>query len=102
MYFTEDDLRGIIAWAVWRTSRSLGIIGDEDLVPNDAVHIISASKGHREALEELENAYSDWYRFHLQIFKDGKTGNLSATETTQLHGLIARREAAKNALLTIT
>lgn len=102
MFFTEDDLRAIITWAVWRTSRSLGIIGDEDLVPHDAVQMISASKGHRDALQELADAYSAWYEFHLQIFKAEKTGNLSTAETAQLIQLIDRREAAKQALLAIT
>ena len=29
MFFTEDDLRNIIAWATWRTCVSLGIIAND-------------------------------------------------------------------------
>ncbi len=103
MLFTEDDLRSIVMWAVWRTSRSLGIIDDnEPYAPLDAVAIISASKGHKDALEEFAAAYEEWYKFHLDIFKEGKSGNLSSTETASLIRLIQRRDDAKKALIDIT
>ena len=103
MFFTEDELRMVVAWAVWRTSRSLGVISDdEEYAPIDAVSIISQSKGHREALKEFADAYCAWYQFHLEIFRQGKSGNLSSQETHALDQLIDRRDAARQALIDIT
>lgn len=103
MFFTEDELRMVVAWAVWRTSRSLGIIGDdEEDAPIDAVAIISHSKGHREALKEFADAYCAWYQFHLEIYRQGKSGNLSSHETRALDQFIDRRDVARKALIDIT
>ena len=103
MYFTEDELRMVVAWAVWRTSRSLGIISDdEEYAPIDAVAIISQSKGHLEALNEFADAYCAWYQFHLEIYRQGKSGNLSSQESDALDQLIDRRDAARKALVNIT
>ncbi|WP_156427334.1 hypothetical protein [Novosphingobium sp. Fuku2-ISO-50] len=103
MFFTEDELRMVVAWAVWRTSRSLGIISDDvEYAPVDAVAIISHSKGHREALTEFADAYCAWYQFHLEIYRQGKSGNLSSQETDELRQLIDRRDAARRALIDIT
>ncbi len=103
MYFTKEDLRAIILWAIYRTSRSLGIISfDDEMEPQDAVAAISASKGHLAALEELAKAYGDWYAFHLAIYKSGKSAALSRAEADELEQLILRRDQAKQALLAIT
>lgn len=103
MYFTEEDLRNVIAWAIYRTSISLGIISKDDPLPlNDVVEIIAKSKGHREALAEFADAYSEWYLFHLEIYRAGKSGNLSLEEQNKLLGLIQRRDNAKDNLLQMT
>ena len=103
MYFTEDELRLVVAWARWRTARSLGIIGDDDLlVPVDAVAAISASKGHLDALQELADAYGAWYGFHLGVFRAGRSGSMTPAEHAELDGLIDRRDRAKQALVDLT
>ncbi len=103
MHFTKEDLERIIHWATYRTARSLGIIGDdEEFCPEDAVEIIFQLKGHKDALVELADAYQAWYGFHLDIYKAGKSGNLSNDERVTLDRLIFRREEAKRALLAIT
>ena len=103
MYFTEEDLRNVIAWAIYRTSISLGIISKDDPMPlEDAVEFIARSKGHREAVAELADAYSEWYLFHLEIYKSGKSGQLSLEEQNKLLGLIQRRDNAKDNLMRIT
>lgn len=103
MYFTNEELKMIVAWATWRTLRSLGIVTEDDAyAPADAVEMISASKGHREALSEFEAAYVAWYEFHLEIYKAGKSGNLSASEYDALQALIERRDRARKALVEIT
>jgi hypothetical protein len=103
MYFTEDDFRAVFAWALYRTSLSLGIIDvGETIAPKDAIDIISQSKGHKEALNELADAYGEWYSFHLEIYKAGKSGKLNPNETDKLNKLISRRAAARDALLAVT
>ena len=103
MLFTEEDLRNIIAWAIYRTSISLGIISKDDPMPlEDAVEIIAGLKGHREALVEFADAYSEWYLFHLEIYKSGKSGQLSLEEQNKLLGLIQRRDNAKDTILQMT
>jgi len=103
MIFTEELLRQIMAWAEWKVSRSLRIITDDDpYIPDDAVEIISNSKGHRDILNRFANAYREWYGFHLEIFQAGKSGNLNAAEETKLISLVQERDAAKKTLLDIT
>jgi hypothetical protein len=103
VYFTDEDLKMVVAWATWRTLRSLGIVTEDDpYAPADAVELISASKGHHDALSELAAAYVAWYEFHLEIYKAGKSGNLSASESERLQTLIERRDRARKALVEIT
>lgn len=103
MFFTQEDLDRLIMWAVWRTSRSLGIIGDDEpFAPQDAVQMIAASKGHIDALRAFVDAYVDWYAFHVAIYKAGKSGSLSPGESQQLVQLVERREQAKQTLMDIT
>jgi hypothetical protein len=64
--------------------------------------MLSASKGHHDALAEFAAAYVAWYEFHLEIYKAGKSGDLSASESDTLHGLIQRRDDARKALVELT
>ena len=103
MIFTEEILRQVIAFAILRTSKSLGIVdADETDVPDNVIDLIAASTGHKDALNEFVAAYEAWYKFHLEIYKAGKSANLSASENDELIRLIARRDAARRALLAIT
>lgn len=103
MIFTEEILRQVIAFAILRTSKSLGIVGaDETDMPDNVIDLIAASTGHKDALDEFVAAYQAWYKFHLEIYKAGKSGKLSASENDELIGLIDRRDAARKALLAIT
>ncbi|PTS77530.1 hypothetical protein DBR17_13485 [Sphingomonas sp. HMWF008] len=103
MYFTEEELKLVVGWARWRTLRSLGIVEDDDLyAPADALDMLAAVKGHRDALDEFAAAYVAWYQFHLEIYKAGKSGNLSTSESAVLDGLIERRERARHTLIKIT
>jgi|GEM_PF-2172077 len=103
MIFTEQILREVIAFAVLRTSKSLGIVDAyETDVPDDVIDLIAASTGHKTALDEFVAAYEAWYGFHLKIYKTEKSGRLSPSEMEELVGLIERRDAARNALLAIT
>lgn len=103
MIFTEEILRQVIAFAILRTSKSLGIVdADETDVPDNVIDLIAASTGHKDALNEFVAAYEAWYKFHLEIYKAGKSGNLSAAENDELIRLIARRDVARKALLAIT
>ena len=103
MIFTEEILRQVIAFAILRTSKSLGIVGADEIdVPDNVIDLISLSTGHRDALDEFVAAYEAWYKFHLEIYKAGKSGKLSASEDAELVRLIGRRDAARKALLAIT
>jgi hypothetical protein len=102
MIFTKEHLNMVKQWALWRTSKSLGLTNDDDLVPADAVKVISDSKGHKAALDEVAESYEAWYAFHLKIYKAGKSGSLSPEENEELIKLIDRRENSKEALLAIT
>ena len=103
MFFTEDDLRSIIEWARWRTCVSLGIAVDDDIFSlPDALETISALKGHKDALDEFSAAYQEWFKFHLDIFKANRSGQLSSVETATLDRLKLRRDTAKKALIDIT
>jgi hypothetical protein len=104
MIFTDTELRQVIAWSEWRTAKSLGIIDEDDVFfdREDAVAIISQLKGHRDALQRLADAYGAWYAFHLEIYKAGKSGNLSADESAKLVRLTGERKAAKDALIALT
>ena len=89
----EYDIRGIVGDTLTE---------DDAYAPADAVEMISASKGHRDALSEFAAAYVAWYEFHLEIYKAGKSGNLSAGESDALQALIERRDRARKALVEIT
>jgi hypothetical protein len=103
LIFTEEILRQVIAFATWKTAKSLGIVTDEDpALPDGVVELISASTGHKGALEEFVAAYEAWYKFHLEIYKDGKSGRLSPSEYQELNDLIARRDRARKNLIAIT
>ncbi|MDH7794900.1 MULTISPECIES: hypothetical protein [unclassified Beijerinckia] len=105
MIFTKEILRQVIAWSVLKASKSLGIIGkdeDESSLPENVLELISVSPNHIDALTKFATAYQDWYAFHLEIYKAGKSGNLSPSEETQLLSLIDRRDAARKALVEIT
>lgn len=103
MIFTEEVLRQLIAWAQWRTQRSLGIIKEEDpALPADVLEQIASRTGHYAALQAFVEAYSDWFAFHLRIFQAGKQGNLSAAESAELVMLSNRRDEARADLVEIT
>ena len=99
-HFTSQNLHDIAAWAMWRTTQSLGIIEKDDLsAPENAVDLLSASKGHKDALQEFANAHGEWYEFHLEMYKAGTNGNLSQDEHAHLKRLDDRRHAARDALM---
>ncbi|WP_413993311.1 hypothetical protein ACMDCR_15215 [Labrys okinawensis] len=103
MIFTEEILRQVIAWAMLKTSKSLGIIGDDETsLPDNVLELIGVSPNHADALVEFADAYQDWYAFHLGIYKAGKSGNLSHSEQAELLALIGRRDTARKALVEIT
>jgi hypothetical protein len=103
MIITEELVRQVIAWAMLKTSKSLGIIGgDETSLPDNVLDLISASPDHKKTLQAFADAYQNWYEFHLVIYKKGKSGNLSDTEHVQLLELIKRRDAARKALVETT
>jgi hypothetical protein len=103
MIFTEEILRQVIAFAILKASKSLGIIGvDENDLPDNAIYQIAQSTDHRDALDEFITAYMDWYKFHLEIYKADKAGSLSISEMDELTRLINRRNAARVALQQIT
>jgi hypothetical protein len=103
MKFTIDDLKAVYMYAIHRTALSLGVLSEGDpLELEDAVSKIVQSKGHKDALDRLCKAYSEWYRFHLEIFQSGKSGKLSPQENEKLKNLILERDEAKKMLLEIT
>lgn len=103
MIFTEEILRQVIAFAIWKTSKTLGIVTDDDpALPDGAIDLIAASTGHKDALDEFVAAYEAWYKFHLEIFKQGKSGQLSPSENQELIDLIARRDCARENLVAMT
>ncbi len=103
MIFTKEHLTDLIAWATYRTSRSLGIVPEEDTMAiEDMVDLISLSKGHRDALQEFVDAYCDWWLFHFQIFSAGNSGKMTPAEIASLTPLILRRDNARAALLALT
>lgn len=103
MIFTEELVRQVIAWAMLKTSKSLGIIGDDEpYLPAEVLDLISVSPDHAKTLEDFAEAYREWYEFHLVIFKAGESGNLSPAEQSQLLVLIKRRDAAHKALVETT
>lgn len=103
MIFTGEILRQVIAFAILKTSKSLGIVDvHENDLPDNAIELIAQTTGHRDALEEFVAAYEAWYKFHLRIYKADKSGRLSTSENDELTRLINRRDAARKALQQIT
>ena len=103
MYFTAQELNLIISWAIMRTAVSLGIISSDEEPPTaDIIEQIALVKGHRETIDKFARAYGEWYQFHLEIYKAGKAGNLSAGEISRLAQLIESRDRARQELVAIT
>lgn len=104
MVITPEMFQAIIAWAVWRTSRALGIIDADDALwsPEEAIASIMHSPAHSAALIAFADAYGDWYAYHLKIFNAGQSGNLTHEQNAEVVRLIGKRDATRQALLAIT
>jgi hypothetical protein len=103
MIFTKEILRQVIAFAILKTSKSLGIVDvHENDLPVNAIDQIAQVTGHIDALYDFVEAYEAWYKFHLEIYKADKSGRLSTRENGELTRLINQRDAARKALQQIT
>lgn len=99
MWVTEADVNMLRAWATQRLAEKLGIQDPEWMTSVELVELIEqVDPNGAQLLGRFNDAYREWFDFHVEIERDGKSGKLNATEQHRLHALIKARDESRVAL----
>ena len=100
MYMTHEDLHTFYHQVHLNVAKKLEI---EDFEWKSAKELADdiQNKNNRVAsrLNDLIDAYADWFKTHEEIDESGSPGNLSTEQNKKLMGVIGKRDSTRNALI---
>ncbi len=101
MLLTRNEMIGLIQFAIRKTASTLGILDVEWMSTDELLSEIDVRDYQtHELLTQFINAYSDWFEFHEENERLGKTGNLSPNEYQTLVSKVQNRDTTRQAILT--
>ena len=100
MLLTRNEMIGLIAFAIRKTAFTVGI-KDADWKSTDELlaEIQVKDVDTYGLLSQFIDAYSEWFAFHEDVERQGKSGNLSENEQRILVQKVQTKEDARQAIL---
>jgi hypothetical protein len=100
MVISDLEVVGLLQFAVRHTGTKLGISNvDWKSIPELLDEIQAIDLETNNLLRAFLNTYIDWFHFHQQIDRLGKSGHLDNTEQAELVELVTKRNATRDAVI---
>lgn len=100
MILTRNEMAGLIQYAIHKTASTLSISDIEWKTTDELLPLIKLEDNTTyELLIAFIEAYSDWFGFHKDLERLGKTGKLDPWDTQTLIQKIKKRDETRAAII---